>query len=255
MADKSPPEGSFDFDMVTQLSEKDAEYVATWMAEAFSKTDCLPYIATGKTFADDPHAHYLWFRSLLDRTAGAGYLVVNKTRTAMRVMFPPGKKDERLDMSYVTPHDENWKLFLERCSGAEAVKARISPLRARIAESLKTVYGEDAGLSHFRTAGFAVHPGCQGQGLGAAMHSYIANTAKRADKKWHFTAVERVVSRSPSTALALTPTDITATKLPYYGRLGCKIVGEKIPTGIDEVGRQAYPPGNDFKWLCEVSPA
>lgn len=81
-------------------------------------------------FAEDPQAHYLWQRVMLDRAEGDGYYIVNKTRTAIQIIFPPGKQDRRLDMSYTSPRDENWKLFLDHCGGAEAVTARITPVSA-----------------------------------------------------------------------------------------------------------------------------
>ncbi|KAK9895153.1 hypothetical protein P389DRAFT_197221 [Cystobasidium minutum MCA 4210] len=236
MAENTLPDGSFNFNFeeVTRLSEKDAEYIARWKAEGF-KADCFGYIVSQKTFAEDPQAHYLWQRVMLDRAEGDGYYIVNKTRTAIQIIFPPGKQDRRLDMSYTSPRDENWKLFLDHCGGAEAVTARITPYLVAAAADLKKVYGDDMGVTLHEIGGFAVRPEFQRKGLGRALREYTESKAMRADTKAFFTALEY--------------------NLPFYRKLGCKVVGDKVPTGLDEAGRKAYPPGNDYTWLCEGFPA
>lgn len=35
------------------------------------------------------------------------------------------------------------------------------------------LYGPDAGLRHYRSSSFAVHPDCQGKGIGTVMNKYI----------------------------------------------------------------------------------
>lgn len=40
----------------------------------------------------------------------------------------------------------------------------------------------------------------------------------------------------------------------YYLRRGCKIVGEPLPTHLDDKGKKSYPPGNDLEFICEYDP-
>lgn len=63
------------------------------------------------------------------------------------------------------------------------------------AELLK-LYGEDCGLEFHKTGGFAAHPDYQGRGIGSALHQYIANEAREADKKCFFLSQEYMVRLS-----------------------------------------------------------
>lgn len=139
--------------------DEEAEYIARWMALAFSKTDGCVYIATGKTvsdarwswpsmlselvspffawifmlqYAEDPEAHYLFQRGMLDRVRALpeGRYIANKPRTVIRALYGPGQRDRRIDADLVTPFDKHWNLFLERCGGKIGFKQRFGPVRS-----------------------------------------------------------------------------------------------------------------------------
>lgn len=59
---------------------------------------------------------------------------------------------------------------------------------------LKKLYGEDFGLSQYRSGGFGVHPECQGKGVGRALQAYIVNETTKAGKKYIFLSEEYNVS-------------------------------------------------------------
>lgn len=136
------------------LTEEDADYIAKWSAKAFSKDGFWNYRITGKTvnllvvriheacaglpclfyqYEEDPVAHELYTRAMLDRASIEGYHVVNKTRTAIRTVFPPGSKDQRMDFDWNTPYDKAWNMFLKHCGGKEHLRSRskeVSPSTA-----------------------------------------------------------------------------------------------------------------------------
>lgn len=60
---------------------------------------------------------------------------------------------------------------------------------------LESLYGEDRGLSLWRSDFFAVHPDYQGRGLGTALHNVIAAELKKTNEKWVFGTSYYNVSR------------------------------------------------------------
>ena len=75
-------------------------------------------------YEEDPKAHVLYTRAMLDRASVDGYHVVNKTRTAIRTVFPPGSKDQRMDCDWGTAYDKHWQEFVEYCGGKDALQDR-----------------------------------------------------------------------------------------------------------------------------------
>jgi GNAT superfamily N-acetyltransferase len=51
---------------------------------------------------------------------------------------------------------------------------------------LESLYGEDRGLSLWRSDFLAVHPEYQGRGLGTAIHKVIAAELMKSNEKWVF---------------------------------------------------------------------
>lgn len=78
-----------------------------------------------KQYEEDPEAHRLLARCVLDRGSVHGVHVTNKARTALRTYFPPGCSDRRMDFDWVSPCDETWVRFIEHCGGKERLKERL----------------------------------------------------------------------------------------------------------------------------------
>jgi hypothetical protein len=120
--------------------------MAEWMAKAFDKNDCYVFVLTGikvRTVASDDLSHpraanfifrdsmmtihtltYPFFRAMLDRGSADGSILTNKTRTAARTIYRPGQPDNKLDLDWTSPKDENWNKFLDRCGGKDAFRSR-----------------------------------------------------------------------------------------------------------------------------------
>lgn len=119
------------------------------MAEAFYKSDDGPILYTGRTvgclavslpglahrdtttcqFEEDPEAHRLLFRAVIDRGSICGHLLTTSDRKAHRIQFLPGEKNRILDTTWRSGNDAAWDTLIDRLGGLETFGPYIKKVR------------------------------------------------------------------------------------------------------------------------------
>ena len=131
------------------IIDADADYIASWMAPAFYRRDCGPIFYTGRTvspnsashaqtvltlpvnrqYEEDPEAHRLLFRAVVDRGSVCGTVLTTEDRSAFRVQLAPGEANRILDLSFRSGKDAAWDQLAERLGGYDAWEAQLKPVR------------------------------------------------------------------------------------------------------------------------------
>ncbi|CAD6577470.1 MAG: hypothetical protein CYPHOPRED_000245 [Cyphobasidiales sp. Tagirdzhanova-0007] len=109
--------------------DEEAAYIAPWFARAFALSDPLGDIATGKSYAQDPLAHTLFFQGYLIRNSLGGTVLTTPDRNAIVMRFRPGEAGKGMDFDWRSGRDTAWDAFVEHCGGREQVAKRIKRVR------------------------------------------------------------------------------------------------------------------------------
>lgn len=85
-------------------------------------------------YEDDPDAHRLFMRAVIDRGSVCGSVLTTKERNGFRLEFQPHESNKVFDLRWRSGKDDAWDKLTERLGGLETWEKHMANVRFPAAE-------------------------------------------------------------------------------------------------------------------------